>query len=147
MAVTPGGQPAHFQIDGKSLGGYADEPNPGPKQRVWHKGNIVEIKQIPGKGKKFVTVRTSDKVPYGTLWELELTIRSVTTVRYEFLKGLIEDGGPFEIFDPGHGQYEMYCVDGQPTKKEGDSDPPVTDDDGNELNVAEWVLKFVEAND
>lgn len=148
--------PTPFQIDGKPLGGTADEPNPGPKQRVWHKSNIVEIKQIPGKGKRFVTVRTSDKSSQttGTLWELELTIRSVTAARYEFLLKLIDDGGPFTILDPLHGQHEMYCIDGQSSKKEGDADPPIAEETNTilgmteqEMGVADWVLKFVEAND
>jgi hypothetical protein len=128
--------------DGSKVDASAGIIDPGPKNAVWHKANIVEVKQIPGKGKKFITVRTSD----GVLWECDLTVRSVTDTRYKALKAKIDDGGPFEI-KCNHGKLIMYIIDGTVTHDEGDKEPPLKADNGDNLNVGTWSLKLLEAND
>ena len=132
-----------FQIGGVVLGDNPEGPNPGPKSSDWHKVNVVQVKQIPGKGKKFVTVRTSD----GVLWECDLVVRSISDTRYNDLKALVDDGGPFETIS-AHGKYRMYVTEGHPHKKDGEGEPPLKTDDGKDfLNVAEWTLKLLEAYD
>jgi hypothetical protein len=123
--------------------------DPGPKSSEWHLVNIVQVKQIPGKGKKFITVRTSDRYSpaTGVLWECDLVVRSISNTRYMLLKALVEDGGPFMTVS-AHGNYRMYVTEGHPKKKDGEGEPPLrTDDDTDELNVAEWTLKLLEAYD
>ncbi len=129
-----------------SFGGAKDEPNPGPKQDVWRKSNIVEVKPIPGKGKKFITIRTSDSAPNGPLWECTLTIRSITNTRYMQLKTLVDDGGPFIVICH-HGMYKMYIIHGEMTHDENDKEPPLQEVKGGFQHVGTWVLDLVEAND
>ncbi len=132
-----------FQIGDVVLGETPDGPDPGPKSSDWHKVNVVQVKQIPGKGKKFITVRTSD----GVLWECDLVVRSISNQRYTALRNLVDDGGPFQVVS-AHGKYEMYLIDGNAHKKDGEAEPPLkTDDEKDESNVAEWTLKLLEAND
>lgn len=133
-----------------------DEINPGPKNAEWHRATIVNVEQIPGKGKKFVTVRTSDKNTdtTGTLEECTLTIRSITNIRYENLKMLCDDGGPFKVLS-NHGTYWMYITDRRLTHTESDKEPPqkeaiegVSDSNvGPESNHATWTITLLEAND
>jgi hypothetical protein len=132
-----------FQIGWLTLGDNPDGPDPGPKNAVWHKVNAVVVKQIPGKGKKFITIRTSDK----TLYECDLTVRSITDDRYQDLKLLCEQGGPFNTVS-NHGTLNMYIVDWSITHDEKDKEPPLTETEtGDLLNTATWVLKLQEAND
>jgi arylsulfatase A-like enzyme len=131
------------------LGGDSDGPDPGPKNAVWHIVNPVVIKQIPGKGKKFKTIRTSDKYTptTGPLWECDLTVRSVTDNRYQQLKEKCEDGGPFLVVC-NHGRLNMYIVDCSITHDEKDKEPPMKEADGGFfLNVATWQIKLQEAYD
>jgi len=124
-----------------------DNPDPGPKNQQWHKVNIVKVEQIPGAGKQWVTIRTSDK----TLWECTLTIRSVSDLRYTQLKMLCEMGGPYKVIC-AHGTYWMYVVDFTAVKDENDKEMPLTEKVGEEgipipLNVATWTIKLQEEND
>lgn len=126
------------------LGGNVDGPDPGPKNAVWHKVNVVVVKQIPGKGKKFITIRTSDK----TLWECDLTVRSITNNRYLQLLSKCEDGGPFPITCNHCSDLPMYITDFSITHDEKDKEPPLKETDGGyTLNTATWQIKFQEAND
>lgn len=132
-----------FQIGWLTMGDDPSEPDPGPKNAQWHKINVVEVKQIPGKGKKFITVRTSD----GTLDECDLTVRSVTKKRYSDLKQLCDQGGPFKVIC-NHGILDMYIVERTITHDEKDKEPPLREEDGGELlNVATWQIRLQEAND
>jgi hypothetical protein len=133
-----------FQIGTMVLGDPSElEVNPGPKNAVWHRVNVVVVKQIPGKGKKFITIRTSDQ----TLWECDLTVRSVTDNRYQWLKILCELGGPFQVVS-NHGRLNMYIVDSSITHGEQDKEPPLKETStGDLLNVATWQIKLQEAND
>jgi hypothetical protein len=139
-----------FQIGDLILGSSSElEANPGPKNAVWHKVNVVAIKQIPGKGKKFKTIRTSDmsSPTTGTLWECDLTVRSVTDIRYQQLKDKCEQGGPFQVVC-NHGRLNMYIVDCSITHDEKDKEPPLKETEtGQYLNTATWVLKLQEAYD
>jgi len=133
-----------------------DECDPGPKNAEWHRVNVVNVEQIPGKGKKFVTVRTSDKntETTGTLEECTLTVRSVTNVRYQKLKMLCDDGGPYKVWC-NHGTYWMYITDRRVTHTEQDKELPLRE--GIEglstsnlrplSNHATWVITLLEAND
>ena len=132
------GAPAHAG-DGSTL----ETIDPGPKNDVWHRVNVVVVKQIPGKGKKFITIRTSDK----TLWECDLTVRSVSDDRYMQLKAKCEDGGPFMV-NCHHGILRMYIVDCSIAHDENDKEKPLKESStGQLLNVATWVLKLQESND
>lgn len=131
-----------FQIGSLILNDDPDGPDPGPKNAEWHLANSVEVKQIPGKDKKSITVRTSDR----TLWECTLTVRSITDRRYMDLKHLVEDGGPFEVLC-NHGHMRMYIVDATITHDEKDKEKPLKAENGADLNVATWVLRLQEAND
>lgn len=129
--------------DGSKLDPGTGIADPGPKNSVWHRVNIVEVKQIPGKGKKFKTIRTSD----GTLWECDLTVRSITDIRYQALKIKCEDGGPFDVIC-NHGKLPMYIVDCSITHDENDKEKPLKETStGEDLNVATWSIKLLEAND
>ena len=123
-----------------------DDPNPGPKNADWHKVNIVKVEQIPGKGKKFVTVRTSD----GTLDECTLTVRSITYERYHELRRLCDYGGPYQVLC-NHGTLWMYIVDRNINHSENDKEAPLVErmENGQEydLNVATWTIQLLEAND
>jgi len=129
-----------------------DSPDPGPKNAEWHRTNIVNVEQIPGKGKKFVTVRTSDKntPTTGTLEECTLTIRSVTNTRYEQLLRLCDDGGPYKVFC-AHGTYWMYIIDRRITHTESDKEPPLREELENgtrpESHHATWTIQLLEAYD
>ncbi len=109
--------------------------DPGPKNAEWKLVNNIEIKEIPGRGKKFITVRTSDKrtANTGPLWECTLTVRSITDNRYQQLRAKCEDGGPFLVIS-NHGTLNMYIEEGDVTHGESDKEPPLCeyDDDGNE---------------
>lgn len=132
-----------FQIGWLVLGENADGPDPGPKSDIWKKTNIVEVKQIPGKGKRFITVRTSDKV----LWTCTLTVRSISNNRYMMLKLLCEQGGPYEV-RCHHGIHKMYITDFEADHDENDKEAPSkTDDESDFLNVATWTITLQEAND
>jgi len=141
-----------FLIENTSFGGnlvvnlggaLLSSGDPGPKSTDWHKANIVEVKQIPGKGKKFITIRTSD----GVLWECDITVRSISQTRYVQFRNLVDDGGPFMI-KSAHGNYKMYLIDGNVHKGEGEGELETGTDDGVDLeNVGDWTLKFLEAND
>jgi hypothetical protein len=139
-----------FQIGWLTLGdGDPDNPpNPGPKNAVWHRTNVVVVEPIPGKGKKSITVRTSDI----TLYDCDLTVRSITATRYFQLKLLCELGGPF-VVNCNHGILPMYIMDWVITHDEKDKEMPLhsqADDDGTKhepLNEATWVIKLQEAND
>lgn len=132
-----------FQIGWLTLGDNPDGPDPGPKNAVWHKINVVAVKQIPGKGKKFITIRTSDK----TLDECDLTVRSITDNRYQDLKLLCDQGGPFQVVC-NHGTLNMYIVDRSITHDEKDKEPPLKETETKDvLNVATWAIKLQEAND
>jgi len=140
---------APFILSGYTLTPMSDyEADPGPKNQAWHKVNVVKVEAIPGAGKEWVTIRTSDK----TLWDLTLTIRSVTQKRYQLLKMLCEMGGPY-LLDCAHGRYWMYIVDFNIAKDENDKEPPLTEKVGiegagsMELNVATWTIKLQEEND
>ena len=139
-----------------TFGGAADEPDPGPKNDVWKKTNVIVEEPIPGQGNRTITVRTSDKThgfavngglsaSSGTLWHCTLTIRSVTDKRYQQLKLLVDDGGPFMV-NCHHGMHRMYIVDGEPTHDENDKEAPIKEK-GQEVNEATWVLTLLEAND
>lgn len=133
-----------------------DEINPGPKNAEWHRATIVAVEQIPGKGKKFVTVRTSDKNTdkTGTLEECTLTIRSVTDIRYQMLKMLCDDGGPYKVLC-AHGTYWMYIIDRRITHTEQDKEPPLREaiegvsesNLGPESHHATWTIQLLEAHD
>jgi len=133
-----------------------DEINPGPKNAEWHRVNVVNVEQIPGKGKKFVTVRTSDKntPTTGTLEECTLTVRSVTNIRYIRLLMLCDDGGPYKVVC-AHGTYWMYITDRRVTHTEQDKEPPLREaiegvsanNLGPESHHATWVITLLEAND
>jgi hypothetical protein len=135
-----------FQIGWMVLGDPSElEHNPGPKNAVWHMVNVVVVKEIPGKGQKYKTIRTSDK----TLWECDLTVRSITDGRYRALKILCEQGGPFKVVS-NHtpAGLNMYIVDCSITHDEKDKEPPLTETEtGDILNVATWQIKLLEAND
>jgi len=138
-----------FQIGTLALGAEKDGPNPGPKNAAWHMVHIVAVKQIPGKGKKFITVRTSDKYTptTGPLYECDLTVRSISDTRYKALKALCEDGGPFDV-NCNHGILKMYIIDFSINHAENDKEPPLKIDDGTDsLNVATWTIKLQEAFD
>ena len=140
-----------FLIGGLPIGPWSEQDtNPGPKSTTWHLAHIVEIKQIPGKGKKFITVRTSDKYvkgSTGTLWECDLVVRSITNDVYKYLRTLCEDGGPYEV-KCSHGIFNMYIVDVSVQKDENDKELPLTETEtGNQLNVATWTIKLQEAYD
>ena len=123
--------------------GNDDGPNPGPKNAQWHRINVVEVKQVPGKEKKFITVRTSDV----TLYECDLTVRSITDDRYHELKNLCEQGGPFEVVC-NHGNLNMYIVDWTITHDENDKESPLKEEStGDDLNVATWQIRLQEAFD
>jgi hypothetical protein len=128
--------------DGSKIDASMGVIDPGPKNAVWHKANIVEIKQIPGKGKTFKTVRTSD----GVLWECDLTVRCITDTRFKDIKNKVDDGGPFEI-KCNFGMLNMYLIDGTFTHDENDKEAPLKADNGDFLNVGTWTLKLLEAND
>jgi len=134
-----------FIIGGLELG-KDDDINPGPKNAEWHKTNIVKIEQIPGKGRKFVTVRTSDK----TLEGCTLTIRSITNERYRQLLKICDQGGPFEVIS-NHGSMLMHIIDRTIRHSDQDKEPPLTEilENGEEveLNVATWTIQLLEAND
>jgi hypothetical protein len=132
-----------FQIGWLILGGDAEGPDPGPKNADWHKANIVAVKQVPGKGKKFITIRTSD----GVLDECDLTVRSITETRYKSLKLLCDLGGPYKVVC-NHGVLNMYIIDRNINHSENDKEfPQKTDDESDYLNVATWTIKLLEAND
>lgn len=147
-----------FRIGGRTLGGLGggantefgqlDDPNPGPKSATWRLAHVVEVKPIPGKGKKFITIRTSDKysLTSGVLWECDLVIRSITDDAYKFLKALCEDGGPFMV-ECNHGKLPMYIMDVSITHDENDKEKPLKADNGLPLNVATWNIKLQEAHD
>ena len=132
-----------FQIGWLTLGGEDDGPDPGPQSDEWKKTNIVEVKQIPGKGKRFITIRTSDKV----LWVCTLTVRSISNTRYMALKLLCEMGGPYQVVCH-HGMHKMYIADFEASHDENDKEAPLKIDDGSDfLNVATWTITLQEAND
>jgi len=145
----------NFQI-GDVILGSPDGPDPGPKDATWHLAHVVEVKQIPGKGKKFITVRTSDAYSptTGPLWECDLTIRSITMKQYAILKTLCELGGPFMV-KCNHGNLKMYIVDCSINHGENDKEFPLKVDpglygpgtDADYLNVATWTIKLQEAHD
>jgi hypothetical protein len=138
-----------FKIGTLSLGENPDGPDPGPKNADWHMAHVVEVKPIPGKGKKFITVRTSDKhtPTTGPLYECDLTVRSISDQRYKDLKILCEDGGPFEV-SCNHGLLKMYIIDFSINHAENDKEPPLKIDDGTDsLNVATWTIKLQEVFD
>ena len=138
-----------FEIGDVKLGDEPEGPNPGLLTADWHKSNIVEVMQIPGKGKKFITMQMSDKsaITTGTLWECDLVVRSVGEQRYIALKQLVEDVGPF-AHRSYHGQFNVYVIDGKSHHKAGELEPPLRTDDGKDFGmVAEWTLKLLEAND
>jgi len=135
-----------FKIGWLTLGDPSEEEvNPGPMNAVWHKVNVVVVKEIPGKDQKFKTIRTSDK----TLWECDLTVRSITNKQYRQLKLLYEACGPFKVIS-NHSPdgLNMYLVDCSITHDENDKEPPLTETQtGETLNVATWQIKLQEAND
>jgi len=136
-----------FVIGWLKLGtGEENDPNPGPKNAEWHRVNVVKVKEIPGKGKKYITVRTSDK----TLDECTLTVRSITEDRYTQLKMLCDDGGPYKVMC-NHGTLWMYITDRRITHTESDKEIPLQEilPDGSRknLNVATWTIQLLEAND
>jgi hypothetical protein len=133
-----------FRIGDLILGSSSElEANPGPKNAVWHRVNVVVVKQIPGTGKKFITIRTSDV----TLWECDLTVRSITDIRYLQLKDKCEQCGPFQVVC-NHGRLNMYIVDCSITHDEKDKEPPLKETEtGQYLNVATWQIKLQEARD
>ena len=133
-----------------------DEINPGPKNVEWHRVSVVNVEQIPGKGKKWVTVRTSDvnTDTTGSLEECTLTIKSVTEIRYIRLHMLCDDGGPFKVRS-SHGTFWMYITDRRVTQTESDKEPPIKEaieglsesNLGPESHHATWVITLLEAND
>ncbi|OPY54699.1 MAG: hypothetical protein A4E48_00278 [Methanosaeta sp. PtaU1.Bin060] len=129
-----------FQIGNLMLG--AEGPDPGPKMAEWKRTNKVVVKEIPGKGKHWITERTSDI----TLWSCTLTVRSITDSRYKELKELIEDGGPFKVVC-NHGSFTMYVIGDGPVHEENDKEPPLKHENGDYLNVATWTLQLQEAYD
>ena len=149
----------YFQIGWLTLG-KAGDVDPGPKNADWHKVNVVVKEEIPGKGKKTVTIRTSD----GTLDECTLTVRTVTDTRYKLLKLLCDQGGPFEVVC-NHGTLWMYIIDRNINHTENDKEKPLVEtdtsgessesvgsgnssqDDRAKLNVSTWTIQLLEAND
>jgi len=133
-----------FIIGGLELG-KDDDINPGPKHAEWRKTNVVNVKEITGKGKKTVTVRTSDQ----TLEECTLTIRSITNERYRQLLNLCDHGGPYEVLS-NHGAMWMYIIDRSINHSDQDKEPPLTEilESGEEveLNVATWTIQLLEAH-
>jgi hypothetical protein len=125
----------------------------GPKSAEWNLEHVIEVKEIPGSGKKFKTVRTSDKysATTGPLWTCDVVIRCVTNKRYKELKILCEDGGPFFV-NSNHGGLPMYIVSCTVSHGENDKEPTsheYNDDgsDGPASNHATWTLKLREASD
>jgi hypothetical protein len=138
-----------FQIGTLALGADPDGPDPGPKDAKWHMAHVVEVKQIPGKGKKFITIRTSDKYTpsTGPLYECDLTVRSISDKRYKELKALCEDGGPFNV-NCNHGILKMNIIDFSIDHGENDKEAPLKIDDGSDfMNVATWTIKLQEVFD
>jgi len=136
-----------FWIGDLNLGPLNDgDPNPGPKGQEWHKVNVVVVEQIPGKDKKFVTVRTSDK----TLWECTLTVKTVTDERYQRLKLLCQDGGPYKVIST-HEEMTMYITDFRISMSDSDKEPPVREQLENgtkpSSHHATWTIQLLEAND
>jgi len=127
-----------------------DGPDSKYKTAEWHKTNVVVVKQIPGKGKKFITIRTSDK----TLWECTFVQRCISSERFDWCKDLVERGGPFEVTS-AFGTYSMYCIDGAFKQDEGFPEPPMTihmlSSEGGDMSyeafIGTWTLKFLEEND
>ena len=138
-----------FQIGTLALGADPDGPDPGPKDAKWHMAHVVEVKQIPGKGKKFITIRTSDKYTplTGPLYECDLTVRSISDKRYKELKALCEYGGPFNV-NCNHGILKMNIIDFSIDHGENDKEAPLKIDDGSDfMNVATWTIKLQEVFD
>lgn len=132
-----------------------DDMDPGPKNAEWHRATIVDVGEVPGKDKKFVTIRTTDiNTPRtGTLEECTLTVKSITNERYQNLLRLCNHGGPY-LVRCYHGTYYMYIIDRTVTHGESDKEPPLKElsesDTGlieEESNHATWVIKMIEAND
>lgn len=121
-------------------------PDINPISINWKKTNRVETKEIPGKGHKDVTQRTSDK----TLWICTLSLRSHKDERYNFFKKITDECGPFMVQSP-HGDMEMYVIDGDATNKPGEGMPPKKDytPGGGQytLYVADWQIVLKEKND
>lgn len=134
-----------FQIGWLNLT-EGDGPDGGPKSAVWSKDTAtVIVEEIPGKGKKDVTVRTSD----GKLDACALTVRSITRERYRQLKLLCDYGGPYKVIC-NHGSLWMYLTHREITHTDSDKEFPLREegaDDRPELNVATWSINMQEAND
>jgi hypothetical protein len=125
----------------------------GPKSTEWNLEHVIEVEEIPGRGKKFKTVRTSDKytATTGPLWICDVVIRCVTNLRYKQLVTLCEEGGPFQVVS-SHKNLPMYIVSCSVSHGENDKEPTLHEynDDGSEgpeSNHATWTLKLREAHD
>jgi hypothetical protein len=134
----------YFQIGPVILGDDPDGPDPGVKNADWRKVNTVVVEKIPGKGKKDITIRTSDI----TLDECTLTVRSITNKQYVRLKLLCDLGGPYKVTCNHVGGLWMYIIDRQINHSENDKELPATETETDEkLNVATWTIQLQEAND
>lgn len=119
-----------------------------------HLSHDVVIKKIPGKNKKHVTIRTSDvkSARTGPLYDkIVMTQNCVTQERHNMCKRLIEVGGPYDVVWPYGENIKLYCVDGEWTQDEGNTEPPDLFHHWNNENpvgfVGQWVLTFLEYND
>jgi hypothetical protein len=120
-----------------------------------HGSHQIQIFHIPGKGKRDITMRTSDvKTPTtGPLYDrITVVQKCVSNERFEACREIYEVGGPWYVeWAFARSVDELYCIDGVFRQGAGYVEPPghfyLDDGTSVEAFVGEWTLTFIEYND
>lgn len=116
----------------------------------------IPIKKIPGKGKRHITMRTSDiKTPStGPLLDsIEMVVYCVREEEHLKAQQLAYLGGPFHVtwpYDPA--QTDLYCISANFSQEFGFPAPPdmyhdnMTDEENGKAFYCKWTFKLIEYN-
>ena len=153
-----------YIIDGINMTANPDGPDHGPFREKWTKKHRVAYEEIPYfKDKTIVTsgidpAKTVDGVDSGgsgsgTLWFLDMGIRSISEIRFQFLKAVADRVGPHLIIFP-FGVFQMYLTEGSFEPDIGTRDGTTQDSHfiaSREIKYREhigtWNFQFVEMSD
>jgi hypothetical protein len=149
-----GGRPYDFASPDGTPGGLTTMGPGGKYQSIQiHLANEMPIKKIPGKGKRYITMRTSDVKTdtSGPLYDkISMTQITITQAQHEKCKELALIGGPYDV-QWAYGPMKMYCIGATWTQEEGKIEPPDPwyNDKNEEIGpgfYSKWEFEFEEYN-
>jgi len=156
FVVTGFNEAASFGTFNMSKAGKIDAMKIGPDDKYssmeFTINNRFQIKEIPGKNNKDITMRTSDKhtSSTGTLFSFSITQNTVTLTFWDKILQMVRLGGPYKVSWIWPETTDMCILKGSFKQSEGQAEYPdkIYLDNGSEVQamVGVWTIEFSEYN-